>query len=50
MNNEFKEAINFLENKDDKETYPTFAYSVLNNYIPGQVYMDELKKNSFNWN
>ncbi|MEE3953450.1 GNAT family N-acetyltransferase [Peribacillus frigoritolerans] len=43
MNNEFEKAINLLENKD-KETYPTFAYSVLNNYIPGQVYMDELKK------
>ncbi|MFS0892541.1 GNAT family N-acetyltransferase, partial [Peribacillus frigoritolerans] len=43
MNNEFEKAINLLENKDN-ETYPTFAYSVLNNYIPGKVYMDELKK------
>ncbi|YCI78741.1 GNAT family N-acetyltransferase [Bacillus sp. R1-10] len=43
MNNEFEKGINFLK-KNDKETYPTFAYSVLNNYIPGQVYMDELKK------
>ncbi|QYF83811.1 GNAT family N-acetyltransferase [Brevibacterium sp. PAMC21349] len=43
MNNEFKKAINLLKKKY-KETYPTFAYSVLDNYIPGQVYMDELKK------
>ncbi|MGW6611547.1 GNAT family N-acetyltransferase, partial [Peribacillus butanolivorans] len=43
MNNEFEKVINLLK-KNDKETYPTFAYSVLNNYIPGQVYMDELKK------
>ena len=43
MNNEFEKARNLLENNDN-ETYPTFAYSVLNNYIPGQVYLDELKK------
>ncbi len=43
MNNEFEKAINLLKNKNN-ETYPTFAYSVLNNYITGQVYMDELNK------
>ncbi|MGE7907565.1 GNAT family N-acetyltransferase [Peribacillus sp. NPDC094092] len=43
MNTEFEKVINLLKN-NDKETYPTFIYSVLNNYIPGKVYMDELKK------
>jgi RimJ/RimL family protein N-acetyltransferase len=43
MNKECKKAMKLLENKD-KETYPTFAYSILHNYIPGQIYMDELEK------
>jgi hypothetical protein len=47
MNREFKKAMELLKNKG-KETYPTFAYSILDNYIPGQIYVDEWRK-QFSW-
>ncbi|WP_313893201.1 GNAT family N-acetyltransferase [Psychrobacillus sp.] len=43
MNENLKEVIKLLENNDE-EIYPVFAYSILNKYINGQFYLDELEK------
>ncbi len=43
MNEKFIKAIKLIGN-NDKETYPTFAYSILENYITGQIYIDDSNK------
>ncbi|OCA90626.1 hypothetical protein A8F94_01740 [Bacillus sp. FJAT-27225] len=40
---EIKQVINLIEN-DDTGTYPTFAYSVLEKVVHGELYMDDSNK------
>ncbi|UFU01147.1 GNAT family N-acetyltransferase [Radiobacillus kanasensis] len=41
MNEKFINAMRLIKKYDNKETYPTFAYSILENYIPGQVFIED---------
>lgn len=45
MNLEYNKVMKLLDNKETV-SYPTFAYSIVNQYIPGQIHMDEWQKSA----